>query len=310
MNKLAPLLFLAACGGDDTAATIDATGADAAISDGPAAPDGPADCTGETPPLAMIQGTEGVAIADDGTVYFSQSGHLGRWVPGTATPEADWVTLTGTTTVWGVAIDAAGLVYVASPPRTQTGRNGTIWRVDPAAPTPQELYVSPGTTDRPNGLTIGPDGAAYYSDFQGGNVYRVDSSGTRTTVTATTVPQANGVLFDDDGTLLVLEYGTGNIQRLTLDANHQETGRAIAGGIEGNPDGLARDDQGRYYVTDNSGGEVLRFDGAFANPESLLTGVGAAANMAFGRGALGCHDLYVTSSGALRKLDAGATGTP
>jgi sugar lactone lactonase YvrE len=308
MKHAAALLLLAACGGDDTTAT-DARPLDAVISDGPPAPDAPTGCAaGETPPLAMIAGTEGLAIADDGTMYFSQAGHLGRWIPGAASPESTWVTLTGTTTVWGVAIDAAGLVYVASPPHA--ARNGTIWRVDPASPTPEELYVSPGTTDRPNGLTIGPDGGAYYSDFGGGGVYRVDSSGARTTVTTSAIPQANGVLFDDDGTLLVLAYGSGDVERLTLDGNHQETGRVLAGSVAGNPDGIARDDQGRYYVTDNSGGEVLRYDSAFANPTSLLTNTNAAANMAFGRGALGCHDLYVTSSGTLKRLDAGATGSP
>ena len=100
------------------------------------------------------------------------------------------------------------------------------------------------------------------------------------------------MLFDADGTLLVLEYGSGDIQRLTLDTNHQETGRALAGSVDGNPDGLARDDQGRYYVTDNSGGEVLRFDAGFTNEQSLLTGVGAAANMAFGRGARRVHGRF------------------
>jgi len=314
MKRYTLAILLAACGGDDVAATIDASatidGGDDI--DGGVDPDAEPGCATGVAPVAMISGTEGIAIAADGTVYFSQTGHVGRWVPGAANPEPTWVALTGTQTVWGVAIDAAGLVYAASPPRVSAARNGTIWRIDPAAATPTaaELYVSPGTTDRPNGLTIGPDGAAYYSDFQGGHVYRVDSSGNRTVVTATTIGQPNGVLFDADGTMLVLAYGTGNIHRLTLTAN-QETGRVLAGDIAGNPDGLARDDQGRYYVTDNGGGEVLRFDAAFTNPpESLLDNVGAAANMAFGRGALGCHDLYVTSSGALRRIDAGATGVP
>ncbi len=314
--KYAPLaLLLLGCGGDDgTAGAPDANATqDATAPDASSDPDaGPGGCGTMTPPLAMIQATEGLAIADDGTVYFSQTGHLGRWVPGATDPEPDWVTLTGATTVWGVAIDDAGLVYVATP-RVTGGRNGTIWRVDPASPTPQELYVATTTTDRPNGLTIGPDGAAYYSDFGGGHVYRVDSTGNRTTVTASVLGSPNGVLFDADGTLLVLEYGSGNVQRLTLDSNHTETGRTLvadAADGTGNPDGLARDELGRYYVTDNGGGEVIRFDAGFTNPTPVLNGTNAAANMAFGRGALDCEDLFVTSSGALRRIDAGAAGVP
>lgn len=314
MKRVSLAILLAACGGDDAAGVLDgAPTTDAVTTDASDDPDAAGECTASaTVPLAMISGTEGLAIADDGTVYFSQTGRLGRWVPGAATAEPDWITLTGTTTVWGVAVDAAGLVYVASPPRTANNRNGTIWRIDPAAATPTatELYVSPGTTDRPNGLTIGPDGAAYYSDFSGGHVYRVDAEGMRTGVTATTISQPNGVLFDADGTLLVASYATGVIHRLTLDAAHEESGRTVAGSGAGNPDGLARDELGRYYVSDNGGGDVLRYDASFANPTPVLAGVGAAANLAFGRGALGCHDLYVTSSGALRRIDAGAAGVP
>src|SRR6185503_19046319 len=122
-------LLLVACGGDDgTSVVPDANlGSDAGDPDASLDPDAePSACGTTTPPLAMIVGTEGLAIAPDGTMYFSQTGHLGRWVSDTTTPEPGWVTLTGATTVWGVAIDAAGLVYVATP-RVSGGRNGTIW---------------------------------------------------------------------------------------------------------------------------------------------------------------------------------------
>jgi sugar lactone lactonase YvrE len=141
-------------------------------------------------------------------------------------------------------------------------------------------------------------------------VWRVDDAGERTEVTASAISAPNGVLFDGDGTLLVASYQTGVIHRLTLDAGHQETDRGTAFDGTGSPDGLARDVDGAVYVTDNGGGEVLRFADGADTPEPLLSGVSAAANMAFGRGPLTCTDLYVTSAGVLRVIDAGATGVP
>jgi sugar lactone lactonase YvrE len=286
-----------ASGGDGDARPIDAGEPDAA----------PRVCGTDVAPLADIVGTEGLAIADDGTVYYSQSGHVGRWVPGGAGPVDDWVALSGTSTVWGMAITGDGLLYVATPAASPSA--GIIWRIDTTAATPSATMFYP-SAGRPNGLTLGPDGGLYYGDFAGGHVYRLDSSGNRTTVTDTTIQAPNGVLFDDDGTLLVARYQAGDVLRLTLDAAYSETARGTAGSGAGNPDGLARDDQGRYYVTDNGGGEVLRYDSQFQNPEAILPGVGAAANMAFGRGALACTDLYVTSSAALRRIEAGAEGVP
>lgn len=310
-------ILLLACGddgggaGDDVADPDARAGDDSGTSIDAADPDaGPGACGTEVAPVAMITGTEGVAIAADGTIYYSQTGGVGRWVPGTTTPEDDWVSLAGTSTVWGMAIDdATGMLYVATPGATATA--GIIWRIDTTAATPagSELYQSAGT---PNGLTLGPDGAIYYGHFAAsGQVYRVDTAGNRTTVTTSTIASPNGVLFDGDGTLLVAMYGTGDMVRLSLDpTTHVETGRVTIDANSGNPDGLARDVQGRYYVTDNGDDEVLRYDTTFANPQSLGTGVGAAANMAFGRGALACTDLYVTSSGAMRRIDAGAAGVP
>jgi sugar lactone lactonase YvrE len=298
------LALLAACGGgssDDDVATIDAARDDALV------PDATAGCGTATPPLASITGTEGIAIAADGTVYYSQDGHVGRWAPGDAAPDDAWVALAGTVTVWGMAIDADGILYVASPSSGSTP--GTIWRIDTGAATPAATTLDDQAGD-PNGLTLGPDGAVYYSDFSGDQVWRVDDLGARTQVTASAISQANGVLFDDDGTLLVASYATGTIHRLTLDADHQETARVDAFTDTGAPDGLARDALGRTYVTDNGAGRVLRFTPGTTAGDPILTGVTSAANLAFGRGPLACEHVYVTSSGALRDIDAGATGVP
>ncbi|HUQ05412.1 MAG TPA: SMP-30/gluconolactonase/LRE family protein [Kofleriaceae bacterium] len=314
-------ILVAGCGGDGGGSEVDAAGGggdggevDGAGGDGggtDAGGDGASACGTMMPTLADLGGTEGIAIAGDGTIYYSQNGAVGRWVPGGQAVD-QWVTLSGATTVWGMALDG-DILYVGSP-----GSGGRIWRIDTAAATPAATtyYMTAGSA---NGVTVGPDGAVYYSDFNAtGHVWRVTGVGVRTQVTTTAINQPNGVMFDADGTLLVARYANpSEIYRLTLTAG-AETGRITAlsntAGMVGNPDGLARDEMGRLYVTNNSGGRVLRFgaamNGVFGAREELAMSVGSAANMAFGRGALACTDLYVTSSGALRKLAVGATGVP
>jgi sugar lactone lactonase YvrE len=60
-----------------------------------------------------------------------------------------------------------------------------------------------------NGVTLGEDGAVYYSDQTGGNIYRVTSTGTKTKVTTTTISDPNGIAFGADKQLYVLTFGVG-----------------------------------------------------------------------------------------------------
>src|SRR5687768_6788772 len=91
------LLGLAGCGGGGS---TEVDGAPAVRPDGAAGspdgadrpPDGAAGCAGEAVPVADITGTEGLAIAADGTLYYSQSAAVGRRVPGQP-PDDGWVGL-------------------------------------------------------------------------------------------------------------------------------------------------------------------------------------------------------------------------
>ncbi|HEV8322339.1 MAG TPA: SMP-30/gluconolactonase/LRE family protein [Myxococcota bacterium] len=260
-------------------------------------------CGTELLPTTAITGTEGIAIGPTGTLYYSQFRAVGRRIPGGA-PDGTWVSISGADTIWGLALSPDGILYVGSP------STGTLYAIDTNAASPVASSIVP-VAGTPNGLTMGPDGAVYYGDFNTGQVYRVTPAGVRTQVTTSPVPSANGLLFDPDGTLLVLNYGGGTIWRLTLDASMVETGRVMAGDAGGAMiDGIGRDAMGRYYVTDNSGDRLLRFDASFGNQTPLLTGIGAAANVAFGKGALACTDVYVASSGALGLFHGDSAGTP
>jgi sugar lactone lactonase YvrE len=265
---------------------------------GPADGGTPSTCGTAEPDVAMVTGTEGVVIARDGTIYFSQSGGVGRLTPD-GMRNAAWASIPSARTVWGLALDAANeWLFVGVP------GNGVFRIPLTGTPTPERI-VSGGAA---NGLTMGPDGFLYYSDFSAGRVFRVSpDGGTPTEVTASTIASANGVAFEAAGTLLVASYSSGDLWRLTL-AGGVETGRArVARGL-GAPDGLAIDAMGRIYVTDNGSGNVLRIEADGSGMTTLLRGVRAAAALEFGSGALRCTDLYVASSGAMRRYANDAEG--
>jgi sugar lactone lactonase YvrE len=302
----------AACGGDDDAVgSVDAApGADvdaATPVDGATADaDDPGDNCGQLQPdVRAITGTEGLAIGDDGTLYYSQNRGIGRLLPGQARDD-DWAALSGSGgQVWGLALTSTHL-YVGYP------SDDSIWRVDRVSGEAAEWLADAGDA---NGVIIGADGALYYSDFGGGEVYRVDlASKDRTQVTdASPAPgedfgQPNGLYSVDAEHLLVLAYGAGQVWELTL-AEGEETDRALRATIEGGArlDGITRGPDGSWYLTDNRGGDVVRRPADFAEPagaEDIVSTseIGGAANLVFGRGALGCNDLYVTSSGAMVRI--------
>lgn len=272
-----------------------------------AAPDAPIDaqaaCGSETVPRAMISQTDGLAIAADGTVFFSVINgapkEVGRWRPGDAAPDVNYALLPDAgTLIRGLALRDDGTLFVAS------GDNGgVIFTIDTniTSPTPTPFVTSAGLAD---GVTIGPDGALYYSDSDADLIFRVSAAGVVSNVTAPgePLPGANALFFDDDGSLLVATLNPGEVWRLTLDGTGSETARrreidlANTGAFL---DGIGRDDQGRYYVTDATNGLLLRFDDAFGSGSPIEIGLPAPANIAFGRSPLQCGVYVATQGGDL-----------
>ena len=331
MTLAASLISLAGCGGDTVSedafvpstndayvATNDAPGEspdafsaddtgtpppDAHVEGDAGAPDPDAGmtsaCGGMRPAITSITGTEGLVIARDGSIYFSQRAAVGRVAPD-GTIDASFAALPrAAAQVWGMVPDAANEhLYVGSP------STGTIYDVDLTASPPS---VEPLVTmvGGPNGLTLGPDGALYFSDFSGGRVLRVTLDGGAAPTMVARISSANGVAFEDDGSLLVCNYGAGQLIRLTL-ADGVESGRETVASRLGSPDGVAVDREGTIYVTDNAGGRLLQLADDGSTTE-LLTSVGSAASLDFGAGALDCEDLYVASGRAMRRYEMGTT---
>jgi sugar lactone lactonase YvrE len=278
-------------GGGGAPATDGGTAGTGAPSDGGVK--GTGICGTEKPDLTGLTGSEGLVIDADGTLYFSQPMAVGRLRPGAGmTPEKAWAKVTGAGTVWGLAIDRAQKVLYAGSPSTLK-----VYKITLAdTPTVTDFVTMAG---QPNGLTMGPDGALYYTDFQNmGNVYRVATDGVRTMVTTTVIAMPNGLAFGPDGALYVDVFGMGAILKLTLAAG-AETARTtyVAMGMVPAADGLAFDAAGNAYV--GFGGGVSRISPDGKTLTNLVKG--GTANVEFGAGALDCKDIYYVTGGKLAR---------
>ena len=130
---------------------------------------------------------DGLAIAAEGTIYFTQQpgepdGWVGRLRPG-GTPERRWVRVPGSGgSLWGLAIDGSRKrLYVLS------GDNGAIFWLDLTVDLPplQELVTD---LDVPNDVALDRDGNVYFSSRGDKHIYRVTPAGVRSGVTREPVP--------------------------------------------------------------------------------------------------------------------------
>lgn len=318
---------LAACSSSSPPSTTGQdSGTDVPVIDTPVVTDGEADtptpqdqppadvpmtprCGTAQPNISSIRNTEGLVIGPDGTIYYSQSTGVGRLRAGDGmVPEPQWGRIDGATQVWGLALDPTRQrLYVGVPSARK------IYSLDLSTdpPASSEFVAAAGS---PNGLTLGPDGALWYTDFSSpGHVYRVSPEGMKTRVTASGISGADGIAFNAEGALFVTSYGGYTVVRLTLDGSNMESGRTVVAtglgsGSSGGPDGLNFDAMGRMYV--GGFGSVVRLDADGGNRTTISMGSlgGGVANVEFGVGALPCTDLYVARSGALLRISVDTPG--
>jgi len=121
----------------------------------------------------------------------------------------------------------------------------------------------------PNDVTLGPDGAIYFTDptldlvkgekqeipFQG--VYRIDAKGNVTLLTKD-LQQPNGLAFSPDGKFLYVDDSAQkNIRRYRFHKGTLSEGAIFADenvpGKRGVPDGMKTDSKGNLYVTGPGG---------------------------------------------------------
>jgi sugar lactone lactonase YvrE len=260
-------------------------------------------CRRASPPapgLETVADSEGLAIDADGTVYFSQPSAVGRLTPARKL-DKEWAKLPGATKTWGIAIDRPHKSLFIGSPATNTVYKVTL----EDAPTVTGFVTNAGA---PNGLTMGPDGALYYTDFQpAGDVYRVTADGVRTKVTTATLPRPNGLAFGPDGGLYIDLFEQGGLTRLTV-AGGIEKSRAefIPAGTFDKADGIAFDSAGNVYVGWGEGVSRATPDGKTFTKLAK----GRTANVEFGAGAVPSNHLYAVTEKKLVLITNDLAGAP
>src|SRR6185436_16344062 len=259
-----------------------------------------ANCGTVVASVAGISGADGIVIDRDGTIYLltddATNSYVGRIQP-RGTFQQKWQTIPNAPVTWGLALDEVRRrLYVAV-----VASNGSLVAIENIDTTPTRRTAATGLNNA-NDVTVAADGSVYWSNQGDRHIYRLDPNGgtparvTKTALGNTTQMQApSGVAVDPvTGDLLVgLEHG-GPLYRLGL-TSYMESSRNTVGTWSGWANGLTYDLRNRLYVgiyDDVEPRTVVRLE-ADGRAMVMLSG-GRFSSLAFGRGVLDCHDLYVT----------------
>jgi sugar lactone lactonase YvrE len=223
----------------------------------PAVADVPAKVTG-------LKNPESVAAGPDGRLYVSEIGEFGKDGDGRISVVAG----AGKTKAFATGMDdpkglvfSKGVLYVADRTRILRVEKNGKWKVFAAA---EAFPVKPQFL---NDLTADRSGNLYVSDSgdlkgKGGAVYKVTADGAVSALVTDQdkrVVAPNGLLPDGSDHLLMVDFFTGTLYRITL-----KTGKMaqVAEGFGGG-DGIVRDLTGRLWISDWKNGRVftLKRDG-------------------------------------------------
>ncbi len=247
----------------------------------------------------------GVAVAKDGTVYFTDAGDNDRIVK--ISPDGIVTTLAVSfNTPSGLAIDDDGNLYVAD-----TGNNsirkwtpdgvvstvagdGTAGYVD--GPAPQARF------NGPIGVGLDNNGNVYVADTYNDRIRKISADGQVTTVApGSTFDTPCGIVVTADGSLIVADTGNNQVRKIAPDGN-------VVNMVDASrPVGLVSTHDDFLYVTELDRGRVLQIgpDGStytIASRFSQPTGVAIHPKT---------QELYVADSAnyLVRKLVNGGPET-
>ncbi|WP_417498789.1 PQQ-dependent sugar dehydrogenase [Methylophaga sp.] len=134
-----------------------------------------------------------------------------------------------------------------------------------------------------NDVEIDGNGTIYVSDSgtdegENAGIYQITQTGKISEIlnTNSAIKRPNGLLMDGNDTLLVADFGTGDLYRTSISSGKTE---ALNKGF-GGADGLVRDSKGYLYVSDWQNGKVWQLVEPKATPQLISEDFVSAADIA------------------------------
>ncbi len=204
-----------------------------------------------------LKNPESVAVDEQGRIYVTVIGEFDKPGDGKVVTVAD-----GKARDFATGLDdPKGIVAVKD--RLYVADGGRVWRIDSKGKA--EVFADAKAFPRPpkflNDVCADDRGTLYVSDSGdlkggGGAVFRITPDGKVSLVTDAAKAKAlkgpNGLLADGSEHLLMLDFVSGELQRIKLsDGSMTRLVDGYAGG-----DGLARDGQGKFFISQWTTGQV------------------------------------------------------
>ena len=257
-----------------------------------------------------LDGSEGIAFNSAGELYIATDLTVARlYADGTWEDVADFIDPIG------LAFADNDDLYVA-----EFGANNLPGTDDGAVFKLSADFTKTQVADgieNPNYLTYTPQGTMLVSDNYTTTIFEVTPAG-ELSVWYDGVVSPNGMVYSRDRSALYVAgtFASGApVYRIDLDADGNPTGHETIANLDtlGFPDGLALDENGLLYVTENALGRVVRLDPQTGDYEQLAAGIFPAASIAFGQGPdFDPCSIYVTelSGDKIWRIALGVRGTP
>lgn len=257
---------------------------------------------------------EGIAAADDGTLYLSANRELDfsrgdyyRNAQGQVLarrPDGDERVIFKTpkgSTAGVIAVAQDGSLYLAS-----HGASPAIWHITLDGHAEKTAELPAGSW--PNGLDVGPDGKLYSPDSALGRVWRIDpathrvepvidSAQLKARPFISLAPGANGLHFRGRDMYVTVSDRT-TVLKYTLDASGNfGASTLVATGIPGDDFAIGHD--GSLFITTHPYNTVVRTapDGERTIVGNASQHIVGATDAVFGRGAGDRDTLYVVTDG-------------
>ncbi|WP_162625532.1 NHL repeat-containing protein [Mycolicibacterium llatzerense] len=250
-------------------------------------------------PFGTIYNAAGVAVSSTGSVYVSVAGRFDYGVlklgPGEKSPEKlpfpELASAGGTPfDPYGVAVDAAGDVYVAY------AEANRVLKLASGARAPTEMAL--GSLNRPHGVAVDAGGNVYVTDSDNQRVLKLAAGAGAPVELPFRGVHPYGIAVDGVGNVYVTDDRDDARGVLMLAAN-SDTPTVLPFPGSFRRTGIAVDSAGSVYVVDASANRVLKLEsGADAPTELPLTGLDKPKNVAvdtFG-------NVYVINEGGRRVL--------